>query len=282
MRRPFGMIWVGRWRLPRCQATRTRCRGSAPRISSSGSAAATTSISRPSSSTSASPPRSATAFSRSSRNSSPRVPVIAIRRRCRSSKSSTTVSAAACVQRCWPRTVVARIMAAFSFDAFSSREPVPTSLENAFLELLHLAVADDLDHRRRRLHLRGILPPYLHVRRLAMRIEVVAGLPALHHHVQVGIVHTDMAFIGEAALLLERLGDAGLVSLDEVVLVFRLHRRGGDNVDHELFSLVSSWLANVDLFGRDHFYLRRRAHAFHRNTAEGFHVLGAAMGHQRL
>ena len=35
----------------------------------------------------------AVAFSRSSRNSSPRVPVIAIRRRCRSSKSSTTVSA---------------------------------------------------------------------------------------------------------------------------------------------------------------------------------------------
>ena len=32
--------------------------------------------------------------------SSPRVPVIAIRRRCRSSKSSTTVSAAASVQRC--------------------------------------------------------------------------------------------------------------------------------------------------------------------------------------
>jgi CRP-like cAMP-binding protein len=47
-------------------------------------------------------PRSAMAFSRSSRNSSPRVPVIAIRRRCRSSKSRTTVSAAACVQRCWP------------------------------------------------------------------------------------------------------------------------------------------------------------------------------------
>jgi hypothetical protein len=27
------------------------------------------------------------------------------------------------------------------------------------------------------------------------------------------------------------------VSLDEVVLVFRLHRRGSDNVDHALFSL---------------------------------------------
>ena len=34
MRRPFGMICVGRWRLPRCQAMRTRCSGSAPRISS--------------------------------------------------------------------------------------------------------------------------------------------------------------------------------------------------------------------------------------------------------
>lgn len=111
IRRPFGMIWVGRWRLPRCQATLTRCSGSAPRISTSGSAAATTSTSLPSSSTSASPPRNATAFSRSSRNSSPRVPVIAIRRRCRSSKSSTMVSAAACVQRCCPRTWVARIMA---------------------------------------------------------------------------------------------------------------------------------------------------------------------------
>jgi hypothetical protein len=30
------------------------------------------------------------------------------------------------------------------------------------------------------------------------------------------------------------------VPLDEVVLVFRLHRRGGDNVDHEFFSLISS------------------------------------------
>src|SRR5438034_271641 len=237
MRRPFGMIWVGRWRLPRCQATRTRCSGSAPLISTSGSAAATTSISLPSSSTRASPPRSATAFSRSSRNSSPRVPVIAIRRRCRSSKSSTTVSAADCVQRYWPRTCVARIIRAFCFDAFSSREPVPTSLENAMLELLHLAVADDLDHRRRRLHLRGILPPHLHMGRAAMRIEVVAGLPALHHHIQVGVIHADMAVIGDATLLLERFGGTGLVPLDEVVLVFRLHRRGGDDVDHEFYTL---------------------------------------------
>src|SRR6185503_5303220 len=39
--------------------------------------------------------------------------------------------------------------------------------------------------------------------------------------------------IGKAALLLERFGGAGLVPLDEVVLVFGLHRRGGDDVDHE-------------------------------------------------
>ena len=41
---------------------------------------------------------------------SPRVPVIAIRRRCRSSKSSTTVSAGASVQRCCGLTCVARII----------------------------------------------------------------------------------------------------------------------------------------------------------------------------
>jgi hypothetical protein len=41
----------------------------------------------------------------------------------------------------------------FTFDAFSSREPASISLENATLELLDLGVADDLDHRRRGLHL---------------------------------------------------------------------------------------------------------------------------------
>src|SRR6266700_6204317 len=156
----------------------------------------------------------------SSRNSSPRVPVIAIRRRCRSSKSSTTVSAAASCQRCWPKTRVARIMR---------------------LNLLHLAVADDLDHRRRRLHLRGIFPPHLHVGRAAMRVEVVAGLPALYHHILIGIVHADMAVIGDAALLLERFGGTGLVSPDEVILVFRLHLRGGDDVDHDFTLSISGF-----------------------------------------
>src|SRR5882672_4116518 len=230
------MIWVGRWRLPRCQATLIRWCGSAPRISTSGSGAATTSTSLPSSSTSASPPRSATAFSRSSRNSSPRVPVIAMRRRCRSSKSSTTVSAGASFQRCWPRTRVARIIRdlASCLDAFSSREPAPTSLENA-LELLDLAVADDLDHRRRHFQRCGIFAPDLHVRRLAMRVEVVAGFPALHHHEQIGIVDAGMALIGDTALLLAGDLDAFLGALDEGVALVRLHLRGGDDIDHDDF-----------------------------------------------
>src|SRR5882757_8255856 len=232
MRRPFAMIWVGRCRLPRCQATLTRCCGSAPRISSSGSGAATTSIRRPSSSTSASPPRNAIAFSRSSRNSRPRVPTIVIRRRCRSSKSSTTVSAAASCQRCWPRTRVARMTAYLLLTRFLYANRFRLRLKTLCLDLLHLAVADDLDHRRRRLHLRRILPPHFHVGRAAMRVELVAGLPALHHHVLVGIVNADMAVIGDTALLLQRFGGTGLVPLDEVVLVFRLHRRGGDDVDH--------------------------------------------------
>ena len=119
MRKALAMSCVGRWRLPRCQATRMRWCGSWPRISSSGSGAATTSTSLPSSSTSASPPRSATAFSRSSRNSRPRVPVIAMRRRCRSSKSSTTVSAGVSVKRCCPLTCVARIMRCYLVSTFS-------------------------------------------------------------------------------------------------------------------------------------------------------------------
>lgn len=119
MRKALAMSCVGRWRLPRCQATRMRWCGSRPRISSSGSGAATTSTSRPSSSTSASPPRNATAFSRSSRNSRPRVPLIAMRRRCRSSKSSTTVSAGVSVKRCCPLTCVARIMRCYLVSTFS-------------------------------------------------------------------------------------------------------------------------------------------------------------------
>ena len=146
------MICVGRCRLPRCQATRTRWCGSLQRISASGSGAATTSISLLSSSTSASPPRSATAFSRSSRNSSPRVPVIAIRRRWRSSKSSTTVSAGASVQRCCARTWVARIM--------------PTCLQ-----LLDLAVADDLDHGRQ-----GSLDGSFRFFRLDQRTSTFSGV----------------------------------------------------------------------------------------------------------
>src|ERR1700722_3067384 len=209
------MIWVGRWRLPRCQPTLTRCCGSLQRISISGSGAATTSISLPSSSTSASPPRSATALSRSSRNSSPRVPVIAMRRRCRSSKSSTMVSAGASLQRCCPRTCVARINGVYS-------------------QRFHLAVADDLDHRGCDPQRRGIFAPYLHMRRLAMRVEILAGFPALHHHEQIGVVDAGMALIGDAAFFLAGLGDAGLGALDEGIPRFRLYVRGGDDIDHDL------------------------------------------------
>ncbi len=94
------------------------------------------------SSTSASPPRNATASFRSRRNSSPRVPVIAMRRRCRSSKLSTTVSAAASTQLPGGRTRVARIMTMLS-------------------QLLDFAAADDLDLRRRDLERRGQFTPRL-------------------------------------------------------------------------------------------------------------------------
>src|SRR3984957_8307329 len=211
------MIWVGRCRLPRCQATRIRWCGSAPLISISCSGAATTSISLPSSSTRASPPRSATAFSRSSRNSRPRVPVIAIRRRCRSSKSSTTVSAAGSLQRCWGRTFVARIMPTCS-------------------QLLHLAVADDLDHGRRYLQRRRIFAPDFHVRRPAVRIEVLAGFPALDHHEQIGVVDAGVAVIGKAAFFLAGGGDAFLRTLDESVPRFRFYLAGGDDINHDIFS----------------------------------------------
>src|ERR1700719_1230510 len=213
MRRPLAVICVGRWRLPRCQARRTRCCGSLPRISASGSGAATTSTSLPSSSTSASPPRSATALSRSSKNSSPRVPVIAIRRRWRSSKSSTTVSAGGSLQRYWARTCVARIMRKFS-------------------QLLDLAVADDLDHGRRNLQRRRIFAPHLHMRRAGVGVKVLAAFRAFYHDEQIGIVDAGMALIRNAALFLHRGGDAFLGPLDKGFPRFRLHLRGGDDIDH--------------------------------------------------
>src|SRR5271166_3436008 len=49
MRSARPMISIGRWRLPRRQATRMSTRGSGARISASGSGAATTSTTRPSS-----------------------------------------------------------------------------------------------------------------------------------------------------------------------------------------------------------------------------------------
>src|SRR5262245_39296892 len=268
MRKPLPMICVGRWRLPRCQAIRTRCCGSAPLISTSGSGAATTSTSRPSSSTSASPPRKATAFSRSSKNSSPRVPVIAIRRRCRSSKSSTTVSAGASVQRYCPRTSVARIMLGHLnhgtgrwlhpsrrgqeaapqdevLDPHGEERGKTARLEprgrdgqyalhspGSCLYRVHLGVADDLDHGRRGLERRGIFAPYLHVRRAAVGVEVVAAVPALHHDIGVGIVDAGMAFVGNTALFPQRLGDAFLVPGAECIALVRLYLRGGDDVGH--------------------------------------------------
>ena len=73
-----------------------------------------------------------------------------------------------------------------------------------------------------------------------MGVEVLAGVPALDHDIEVRIVDADIAVIGNAALLLERLDRTGLVPLDEVVLVFRLHGRGGDDIDH-LKSSRFSW-----------------------------------------
>ena len=107
-------IWVGRWRLPRCHATRTRCLGSRARISSRGSGADRTSTRRPSSSASASPERSMIASGRSSRNSRPRMPFMAMRRRWRSSKSSTTVSTASSRQEPAAFTSIARMLIALA------------------------------------------------------------------------------------------------------------------------------------------------------------------------
>src|SRR3954465_9584691 len=42
-----------------------------------------------------------------------------------------------------------------------------------------------------------------------------------------------MAFIGVAALFLQRLGDAGLVPFDEGIALIRFHLRGGDDVNHD-------------------------------------------------
>jgi hypothetical protein len=56
----------------------------------------------------------------------------------------------------------------------------------------------------------------------------------------------------------------------EAVLSLNLRRP-----DHAL-------LPRLDLLGRDDFDLRRRREAFHRDAAEGLHVLLAAMRHQRL
>src|SRR5262249_54549891 len=113
----------------------------------------------------------------------------------------------------------------------SDAAPAPWS-RGSYGELVDLGVADDLDHRRRSLQRRGQFAPYFHVRRPPMRIEVVAGFPALDHHIGVGVVDTGMALVRHAALLLARLGDAGLVAVDEGIASLGLHLRGGDNVDH--------------------------------------------------
>ena len=42
-----------------------------------------------------------------------------------------------------------------------------------------------------------------------------AALPAFDHHIDVGVVDTGVALIGDAALFLARLGDAVLVAVDE-------------------------------------------------------------------
>ncbi len=102
--------------------------------------------------------------------------------------------AGASVKRCCPRTRVARIIEAS--------------------ELLDRAIADDLDHRRRHLERRGILPPRLHVRRAAMGVEMVAALPTLDHHEQIRVVDAGVIFVGDAALFLPGLGYTFLRTLD--------------------------------------------------------------------
>ena len=90
MRMRCGSIWVGRCRLPRCQATRQRSAGSAV-ISMTASGASCTAIQPPSSRASPSPATSTWARWRSSRKSSPWSLVSFNRRRWRWSKSSVTV-----------------------------------------------------------------------------------------------------------------------------------------------------------------------------------------------
>src|SRR5262245_59449251 len=82
------------------------------------------------------------------------------------------------------------------------------------------------------------------MRRATMRIEVVARLPALDHDVGVGIMDRRVAFIGDATLFLQRLGDAFLVPGDERIALVRLQLRGGDDVSHCSLP-CSSWLSFV-------------------------------------
>src|ERR1700730_7771523 len=82
------------WRLPMCQAKRTRSNALLAAISVSSSAIPRTATIDPSSSTRPSPSRSVAEFSRSSRNVVPFSPVSTIRRRWRSLASRTTQSMA--------------------------------------------------------------------------------------------------------------------------------------------------------------------------------------------
>src|SRR6266481_3423444 len=112
-------------------------------------------------------------------------------------------------------------------------------------QLLDLAVADDLDHGRRNLQRRGVFAPDLHMRRPAMGIEILAGFPALDHHEKVGIVDAGVAVIGDAAVFLAGGRDAFLRALDEGVPQFRLHLRGGDDVDHGSVSRFLLFIASL-------------------------------------
>src|SRR5215467_3688732 len=76
------------------------------------------------------------------------------------------------------------------------------------------------------------------MRRAGMRVEVLAGLPALDNHVEIGIVDAHVALIGNTALLLPRLGNAFLVALDECIPAFRLHLRGSDDINHDKLLLL--------------------------------------------
>ena len=157
IRRLFGMICVGRWRLPRCQATRTRCCGSLPDLDQrlgGGDHLDEPAVLQHQRIAAAQGDRvfGGRAGSRAA------VPVIAIRRRCRSSKSSTTVSAAASSSDAG-RTLWARIMS----------------------ELLDLAVADDLDHVGE-IFSGADIPATPSCAAPAMGIQIFAGCPALDHH----------------------------------------------------------------------------------------------------